>query len=255
LLFAHHEVESMSVNDLQNATANPLAPQVEAILREAAAFKASLARARTARIVMLLVLILFVVGVCSAFYSLGNRLQSKSYLDKVEALASERLDKNSDKYLSHVRKLSDKVGPVVRDTFSNQAKKDMPAFLQASQTQSKLFVEGLQKELLAKIDAFHQRAFDRQHTIMEKEFPALKDPKLQKRLSENFAVATDMLARKYYIHDLTEQLQELFTVWDNFPAAKEPGKGAQSTEDQFIASLLELLSYRVTQAPAPSAAP
>lgn len=240
----------MSVNDVPTGDSASLAKQAEAVLQEAAALTNALRRARLTQRVLFLLVLVVVVLCCVPFYRLWSRLQSDAYLEQLRAAAGEQLEKNADDYLRDVQGLADEVRPVLLDAFSKQAKKDTPAYLQAMKGQSDLFAKNLLESLPAKLDEFHERSLERNRKLLENDFPAARDPVVQERLVDNFHVALDRLAKKYYVPQLQKEMDELYGLWDGIPPAPPAAKGDPPPEEAFIGSMLNLLTYRLTHAAA-----
>ena len=225
-----------------------LSAETEAVLKEAAALRAALHRGRTLRQVLMLLFLVFVVGITVAFYRLGAKVYDKAYLDQLAELAQKRLDQNADSYSRDLQQVVDEVRPVLMDTVSKQATRDTPAYLQGMQREGKAFSYNLQRKALAKIDELQERAIAKNQALFDKDFPVLNDARVKLRLSANLRVAAEGVANKYYIKELGNSLDELYTLWDSFPAAKK-AEGETPPLDQLLSSLVNLLSIRVTKPP------
>ncbi len=228
-----------------------LSAETEAVLKEAAALLAALHRGRTLRQIVMVLFLVFVVGITVAFYRLGAKVYDKAYLDQLAELAQKRLDQNAETYSRDLQQVVEDVRPVVVDAVSKQASRDTPAYLQGMQKESRAFSYNLQRKALRKIDELQERAIVKNQALFEKDFPILDDARVKLRLSANLRVAAEGLANKYYVKELGTSLDELYTLWDSFPAAKSAGKDEAPPLDQLLGALLNLTSIRLTKPPPP----
>jgi hypothetical protein len=223
-----------------------MAAQAEAVLREAQALAAALDRAKTTRRVLFLAFLIFVVVACWSFYGLYDRLRSDRYLNEIKTAFADQL-KTSDPFTSHATSLVEKVRGPVQTVFAEQVKKDSPRYLHAMQLQTDKFVNNLQDQLLVKLDDFHDKAIMKNRLLVEQQFPAAANPRVQERLVANLHVAIENLVKKYYIVEMRKSMDDLFRYWDEIPPAPQPAKDLPSIEDQFIGTLMELLKVRLAQ--------
>jgi len=236
----------MSTAGPDGVGASSSTPTIEAVIRECEALKAALARARTMRLVLLTALAVFVGVTAWTFYGLGQKLKSEENLRQLEALAKQRLVDNNDKYMKEVQLLVDHTSPVVTQAFYTQAKKDLPGYLQAFDKERNQLADGLQQQLLERMDAHYKAAIQKRIGLMEAEYPELKDPEVRERLVNNLAAASRALAKKYYVDEMKVQLTAFYDAWDHFPAADPPGQADPPIGDQFIGALLELLQHNMS---------
>jgi hypothetical protein len=219
---------------------------IEGIIRECEAMKGALARARMLRLLLLAALATFVAIAVWMFYDLGMKLQGEENLKRIETLAKQRLSGNSDEYMKEVQLLVDHSSPVVTQAFSAQVKKDLPGYLQALEKERDQFAEELLEQFWLRLDRHYRAAMAKHIALMEAEYPELKDKQTRERLVDNMAAASKTLVRKYYVEELQGQMTALYDGWDHFPAATPAVGGEAPLEDQFIATLLELLTYKLS---------
>jgi hypothetical protein len=238
----------MSKPDPVRVGAPSSAQAVEDVTRECEALKAALARAHTARTVLLVAVIGFVALTVWMFYDLGKKVQGEENLQKLQTLAKQKLADNNDKYMKELQLLFSHTQPVVTQAFFSQAKKDLPSYMKGLERERDVLAENLQKELQTKLDAHLKTIYEKQTVLMEAEYPELKDPQVRERLVNNLAAVTRTLEKKYYVDEMKAQLTVLYDAWDHFPAAEPIIKGSPPAEDQFIAALLDLLKYKLVHA-------
>jgi hypothetical protein len=222
--------------------------QCEALQQEAAALQRSLSQARVLRLGLFVALLAFVIVVVLAFYRLGTRLQSEENMSALAKAAEARLAQRGDFFTRELQMLVENTGPVLSDAFSTQARKDLPQLLQSVEKEGDGLVDELSAQLTAKLDSHYQHLLDRHEKILKEEFPLVDDAVTQRRMMTNLHVAVDRLVKKYYIDQLQEETSKLYDQWSSFPAAAASASADVTTEDQFIETLLQLLSYKLTHA-------
>jgi hypothetical protein len=233
----------MSANGPESDVA--LAQQVEATARECAALRSAISRGRRNRFVLLLLLIVFVLGVCWAFYGLFQKVSGQEFQDQLLAKAQERLEKNQDEYLKEVNALVDNVGPTVQETFMEQVKKDLPKFVQSAEKERDAFAKTIEEQLQAKLDAQYTQMLEQQQKTLQTEFKEVQDPKLHERMMSNIDRAVLKMVKRYYIDEMQSQFQTFFAAWDDFPSAATPRPEEDSLETQLIGALFEMLRYKL----------
>jgi hypothetical protein len=251
----------MSAGATNTSQAEVLPKRVSAVHSDARQLVDALTQVKRTRQVLLLALVAFVCVSCYAFYQLFDRFRQKDQLDKLASKAQERFEKNRDNYMREVQGLVEHAQPVITNAFVDQAKKDLPAFVQATQSERDKLVEDLQEKLNARLKAHHEQLLAKHQKILREEFPAVEDEKLHAAMMANLQVAVDSLVKKYYVEELKSELLALYGLWDEFPAVPAPTTGEPPLADQLYVSLLELLKFRLTEtspaiaAATPSGAP
>jgi hypothetical protein len=223
-----------------------LSQQIDAVSREAAALSDAFTRARRIRQLLALAVLVLIVVVCAVFYNMGRRLMSQENLNTLADQARERFEKNREKYLDHVQLLVKNSGPVLSEAFQEQAKKDMPAIMNAVEKERQPLMDSLQKQLEKKLEDHYKNVVEKYRSMIEQEFPSIKDPKQHERMVENLRVAIDKLVKKYYVDEMHDLLVQIFDELEKFPAADKPKKGDVALEDQFKATFLQLAQDRFT---------
>jgi hypothetical protein len=236
----------MSSGGSQHVDTGALSQQIDAVSREATALADAFARARRTRQLLALVVLVLVVVICLVFYNLGRKLMSQENINALTQKAQERLNKNRDKYMDQVTTLVKSAGPALGDAFTAQAKKDMPAILDAVEKERQPLMDNLQKQLEKKLQAHYDHVLASYRSMLEQEFPAIKDSKQHDRMMANLKVAIDKLIQKYYVKEMNDQLVKLFDELDRFPSAEKPKKGDLPLEDQFTANLWQLFISKLT---------
>src|SRR5438105_11721931 len=89
--------------------------QIEAILRESHALSAALARGRTIRLVLFVLVIGFVAVVAGAFTLKFMKMVSEENLLALRDAAMVRLEKDQERYNREVQLLVEQTGPVLRE--------------------------------------------------------------------------------------------------------------------------------------------
>jgi hypothetical protein len=236
----------MSTETAATAEAGGLNQQVEAVIRESNALMAAQAAGRNVRMLLLLALVVFVAAVTFAFYDMANKFFSRDNLNVLAKAGQERLVKNQDKYMKEIQKLVEASSPVLTSAFMEQAKKDMPGFMQAAEKERDALRSSLEIKLAKKLDDRYREGIDRHEQILRQEFPEYNNDAQQARMRENIGLALDKLVQKYYVQEMNRQMNSLYNTWDSFPAADPPAKNGISTEDQMVVELVDLLKYRLS---------
>jgi hypothetical protein len=236
----------MSVADHGHVTARTAVSSVDAVLRESESLTAALRRGRAVRLFLILLTLALVAGIGWWFYNWIQQLRSEENLNKIQALAQERLTQNSDKYYGEVQKLVDANYPVISQAFADQVKKDLPSYLQAIDKERGQFTESMQKKLETTLNDRLMAAIDKHEALIQAELPATKDPAKRERIERNMREAMQRMLKKYYVDELRDEMLGIYEMWDRFPAAEPVGPNDPRLEDQLIGNLLEYLSYRFT---------
>jgi len=237
----------MSPNELPAGQSGTVATQADGVLREAQALAAAMDRAKMTRRVLLLGFLAFVVISSISYYRLYAHVTGKQFMDELQSAASKHMDANSDKYVREVQRVAEKVGPVVRKAFVDRAEKDMPSYMKGIQREADIFVTNLQNDLPKKFDEYFKRSMEMNKAILEKDFPAAQDPEVQRKLVANLQVAMEGVVKKYYLPELEVTMQELLNTWRSIPAA--PPADHEKLEKDFMAALMDLLGFWLTQGP------
>jgi hypothetical protein len=254
VLFQAKGENSLST-DATNASVSEVLPKrVASVHSDARQLMEALAQVRRTRQVLLLALVVFVCITCFAFYRLATRFQQKEQLDLLVRKAQERFAANTDQYMRDVQGLVDHSAPVVSKAFYDQAKKDLPAFLQASQAERDKLVEDLQQKLSKRITQHHEQLLSRHQKLLREEFPAVEDEKLHEAMMANLQVAVDAMVQKYYIEELKNEMLVLYGSWDEFPPVPPAGKDDLPLGDQLIGNLLELMKIKLAETSSPALA-
>jgi hypothetical protein len=237
----------MSDNAPRGAAPPSIEQQIEALTRLSDDLHRSLARGRTVRLILLLAFVALAAVTLAAFYRLGNKVRSEEYLQQVQGLAQQRLEKNTDRYVRELELLTADAGPVLRDAFAKQSDQDSQLFLKAMEAESDKFSASIKEQLVVRVEGHSRKAVERHRAILRAEFPLVKDEQAMQRMTDNLGVAMERAARKYYVDQTNDQLNALYAGWSKFPAAPAPGKNDPPLNDQLIGDLLELLTHRLTQ--------
>src|SRR5262249_4406097 len=145
-------VHRMSTETVTSVDPAGLNEHVEAVIRESKALMAAQASGRRVRLLLLLVFVVFVAVVTYAFYDLANKFFSQDNLNALAAAGQERLTKNQDQYMKEVQKLVEASSPVLTTAFMEQAKNDMPKFMQALEKERDVLRASLEVKLSKKLD-------------------------------------------------------------------------------------------------------
>jgi hypothetical protein len=236
----------MSVADHGHAAARTAASSVDAVLRESESLTAALRRGRAVRLFLILLTLALIAGIGWWFYNWIQQLRSEENLNRIQALAQERLTQNSDKYYGEVQRLVDTNYPVISQAFVDQVKKDLPTYLQAIDKERAQFTESIQKKLETTLNDRLMAAIDKHEALIQQELPATKDRDKLERIERNMREAMQRMIKKYYVDEMRDEMLGIYETWDRFPAAEPVGPNDPRLEDQLIGNLLEYLSYRFT---------
>jgi 4-amino-4-deoxy-L-arabinose transferase-like glycosyltransferase len=220
-------------------------PEVDAVLREASALTAALARARRIRRLLLLAVVIFVAVLSYFIYQEANHFMSPQYSNELMNVAQKRLEENQNQYMKEVEGLYRRNYPIITEAFYSQAKQDMPRFLQEIEKERDTLAQSLQGELEKRLDKRYEQLVAQHQKTIDQELPAAQNEVMRQRMTKNLTIAVQKVSRKYYIEDLNNELQTLFKTWDEFPPAKLPAKGDPPIDDQLLSALLEVLQDKL----------
>jgi hypothetical protein len=202
--------------------------------------------ARWARRLLVLGFLAFAVGSAYFFYDLIARIKSKENVERVTQAVQNRLTGQSDTYFREVQSLVDKSTPVVTDAFYSRAKTDLPLLLQGVEKERDQFISSLKGRVETVLAEHFDAMIAKNEDLLTKELPEVQDPEIRKRLVANLHVVFERMIKKYYAEELSNRLVLLYDAWDSFPAAERIAGDATRLEDQFIASLLDMLAHKLT---------
>lgn len=220
---------------------------VEAIARELAALKAANSRNRSVRLLLFLAFFAFVTVTCLGIYRLYTRMTSKAYLDQVQAAAEKYVAANQKDFQRQLDILVNNTKTPISDAFTKQVNKDMPGFMRAFESEREQFVTNLQTKLSDRLSKHYEDMLARNDKILKKEFPGIDNEVQQQKVAKNLQIVMNNISKKYYADELGVELNALFDTWDKFPEAEGPSKNEGTTMEQFIGSLLQLLTHKLSR--------
>jgi cell division protein FtsB len=224
--------------------------RVEQLEREARRVVDALTQAQRTRQLLFLVLIAFVCVTCYAYYRLATRYEQKEQLDLLLTKAQDQLERRSDFLSQQAQSLVDETAPVVSAAFLEQAKRDVPGFLQAVDAERDKLLENLVSRLEQRLAEHQHRIIERHHALLEQEFPDVKDSHLHDAMLKNLEMAFDKLVNRYYIDTMRNEILQIYADWDQFPMVDAVQPGDTRLEDEFQGALLELLKMKLAETPA-----
>jgi hypothetical protein len=222
------------------------AAMLEAVARESAALAAAHRQARTVRLCLFLAVVAFIVVIAVYVVRKVNHLQSEENLDKMMASLQEGFGNRTDDYRRQLLSLVNKVKPELIKAVMEQAKKDQKLYKDALDKQRPIFTKNLEEKFEERINKHYASMEKEYDKILKDEFPQTKDEKLHQQAETNLKRAVKKMLQQYYVLDLKAELETLLKTWDSFPPAPGRQAGEMPLEDQFLDSLLELLTYRLT---------
>jgi multidrug efflux pump subunit AcrB len=223
--------------------------QVDKLTQECARLTAAYAWARRVRMFLALAVIIFVFGVCFAFYRFGTKLMSEEYKQELSKAAEARLEKNQKQYMHQVEMLVDHTSPAISEAFSQRASKDMPAFMKLLEQERDATAKEMETKLSKRLQARYDATLDRHDKILVEEIPITKKPELHDKMSKNMKTAVEHLLNKYYVGELERQLNLLFEAWDRFPVADAPLAGQPTLEEEFLRKSVRVLAIKLGESP------
>lgn len=222
-----------------------LVKRVDAVDQEIGALSAALARARSTRLGIFLGFLIVAGGGTYAFYQLAEKFRSEENINKLGELAQQHLDENKDRYIGEVRTLVDQATPVLTKAFFEQAKQDTPKYTAALEQQREALLTNLATRLEEQITTHYQAILSRHRGIIKEQFPDLTDEQLG-RVALNLEKAAKQLVEKYYVDQMSAELDAMYQAWDRFPVADPPGPNDLPLEDQLVGYLLEIVTMKLT---------
>jgi len=236
----------MGPNDGTKEEMQALSRQSEAVQRAADALSTATARARGVRLCLVVAAVLLIGVICYYFYGLGMSIQSPEYLDHLTQAGQKRVADRSDKFTREFERLVDHTREPLTKAFNDQVKKDMPEFMKKAEKEKDTLAANLQEEFTKKVNAHYETLLKQQEDTLKKEFPSVQDPAAHERMIKNIDRAVQRLVKKFYIDDFRSQIDELIAGWDHFPEAPVPKSGEPSLSDQFIPTLLQYMTLRLS---------
>jgi len=234
-------------------TAQDLTARIQAVEKEVAAVRQALRSGRNTRLIILLLLVVFVIGITTLYYQLVSRVQSRTFQQALVSHAQTYLEENGAEYSAEVEKLVSNVTPVLTEALQDQVKRDMPRYTEAIAAEREELVNNLKPELKKLVQARYKSGIGEIRELLVAEFPDAKDPVVQNRLEGSIQRALEKMVQEYYLDDVDAQVASAVKVWDIFPAAEEPDKDEAGPARQLIGCLLEMLSRRLSHGgPQPS---
>lgn len=221
--------------------------RIEALVRECEKLQAATGRAQAIRWLLILGFLGFVGTFGYLFWRMAERLRSQEFSDQVVETAKTKLSERSDDYMAEVRTLVDNSSPVVVEAFTKQAREDMPIILKMAQSEGESLIEELKTRVRQVVEAHLQNTLDKYQNEMMAEIPALKDPELRKRLSENLVLAAEKASERYFINELETRVKSIYDTWDRFPIAEKEAQEGTRTEDLLIGELFELAKQSILE--------
>lgn len=224
-----------------------LTARLDELQRRTEGLTAALEGSRRSRRVIMLAFLTFVVVALMGFYSLGSRIQSAEYQQRLIAALQKSVASNQDTFASEAQKLMEGAAPVIQTAFSDQASKDMPLFMQVIDTQRTELVNTLTAQMTKKLEGHHHELVRRHEKLFQQEFPTVQNAEVRERMVGNICLAFDRLVKKYYVDEFTRELKSMETAWEDFPLADLPAKGEPSLEEQLKGSLMDLFAITVSR--------
>lgn len=223
-----------------------LITRIHAVESEVTAVRKALAASRNTRLLILLLLILFVVGMTWLFLGLAERVRSEKFQEALLTQAQQHLEDNSQQYANEMQKLVDSATPVLTKAVRDQFERDARKYSAAVAEQREIMVRQLRPEMGKLVENRYNTMLNGLEGVLADEFPEAKDPVIQERLQRSLRKAVSNMVKHYYLDELEEQVDQLVTVWDSFPAAEAPSPDEAPAANQLIGYMLEILSRRLT---------
>lgn len=230
-----------------------LTARLDELQRRTEGLTAALERSRSSRRMIMLAFLAFVVVALMGFYSLGNRIQSAEYQQRLIAELQKSVASNQDTFASEAQKLVEGAAPVIQTAFSEQASKDMPLFMQVIDAQRTELVNTLTDQMTKKLEGHHHELVRRHQKLFQEEFPTVQNAEVRERMVGNVCLAFDRLVKKYYVDEFTRELKTMEVAWEDFPLADLPTKGEPPLEEQLKGSLMDLFAITVARSRSVSA--
>jgi hypothetical protein len=240
----------MSTGGLPPHDAAVLNQQVENVIRDSEALNSAVARGRFIRVILLIALIgVIAYGAITLKRPYDKYVTDEGYQQKFLAAITDHIADNQRNYQQEFDHFVNEVGPVVRDTFTAQAKKDMPKFLETLERQRDEMSNNLQTKLEEKIIGHYDAMLKKQQSVLTSALPEMNDAAAAERLEKNLETAMHRLIKRYYVDKMHEQIVGMLQQWDTFPTVP-PASGGETLEDQLVGTLYDLLLYRLSHSSA-----
>jgi hypothetical protein len=223
-----------------------VSPELIRLSERVAELESTMHLGRWVRVAVFLGLLGFIGAVTWGLLKLANQVRSQQYLDAIASIGQKQVEQRTPMLQKEVEQLTQVASPILSQAFSEQAKKDMPLFLEAVDKERELFIDDFKDKLRAKLNKSYDASLRDKMAIIKQVLPEIEDPVVQERLEKNLKLAMEQLIEKYYITEIDVQARDMFAQWDAFPAAKAEVTD-QKIEDLLIGNLLELAHYKLSR--------
>lgn len=207
----------------------------------------ALEHSRSARRLVMIAFLVFVLIAGWKFYSLGNMIRTENYQARLLSEVQKSVEANEKNFSREAQKLVDGATPVVQTAFSKQTEKDMPIFMQIIDKERAKVIDNLGQRMSEKIENHHHELLRRHDKLFQAEFPTVNDPKVRERMMSNACVALDRLVKKYYVDEFQKELKAMDKAWQDFPPAEKPNAGEPPLDSQLVGELMELLAIKFSR--------
>ena len=232
---------------MSDTSATDLAVRIHAVETEINSVKKAIRAGARARLLILLLLIAFVVGVGLLFYQLVERVKSRDFQQEVLTLAQKHLENNSDEYAAEMQKLVENATPVITKALKDRAERDADRYTDVVTQERDKLVKNMRPKLNRLVQARYKSGMQGLEDALAQELPEAKDPVVQKRVRESVELAMNNLVDEYYLDEMEAQVRLADIRWKGFPAAEAPGAEDASAMNQLIGCFLEMLTRQLSR--------
>jgi hypothetical protein len=221
-----------------------LARQLGDLERQAAELNAAIQRSGAVRKFLTLVVVVLLAFFGVLFYRTGSSFLGKENRDELKLQLQLSATANSDTLMKELRILQEHSWPPLSKAFSDQIKQDMPAIMNKMGAERETLAINLQSKLDSHVKGRYKQALAKHRTILEGEFPDIKDEEAFALMIDNFEKAFNPLVKTYYGDKMALQFTEIYKTWDDFPL-DDTKRNREELADTLYMLLYELMKAKL----------
>ncbi len=216
-----------------------LTDKLNALENESRRILRALNWASKVRMILFFCLLLFVLVTAFMFYRLYSDIRNQR-IAEVQRIINENSEQLSEPLTRQIMLLAEEQGPYVADVFREQAQADSKLYAEAFDKEREVLIQNLQTNLEHKLTESYTAILDQQETMLQEEFPVLRDPEHLANIRDNMEKVYDKIGQRYYVDYLKDELESIAEKLDTFPPSP-PRQDNIPLGEQVASEFLELV--------------
>ena len=213
-----------------------LAKHIAELERQTIELRGALQRSASVRRMLVLV-VAATLGIFGyLYYTTGRSFTDKENLDRLTRELQARAESNTDRILKEIQLLVENTQPAVSSALADQFKKDFPVIMELLGGERDTLAVNVQSRLDDLVRAKYAKSIDQHRTILQEEFPGIKDENDLELMVDNLKDSFEPLVKQYYGEKLKAEFARLYKTWDDFPLDK-----SNRNREELSAELYQLL--------------